>query len=445
MESPYGQILLFGLLAGLFLCLAPPLVIRLWGCKPIPPSPVRTQLELFCRNHNFRLGNLLYWPVLGEESLTAAILGILPKLRYVLFSQGLLDILNEEELKAVIAHEMGHVRNYHIMFYLLFFTCYMIFLYCFFGPLKVLLLKQPAVLDLALSSDKLSQTLFSLLLGVPGVVLVFVYFRYLFGFFLRNSERQADLYALTLIGHPFTLISSLRKIAIYSGSPEDLPSWHHFSIAERVEYLRRCYQNPEMIKNHNRKLYGMASGFLVLWIILSAVGLRWRQSNMVHMWQKEVELSLLQHEYLGNLDNPQLCAIYGGMLLEAHQYEKAEEVLTRALKAMPDDPEVLNNLAWLYATAPPPYRRPEKALKLALRAAALSAAPYILDTLAEAYYANGNYQEALCTIRKAIAKHPKELGYYLKQERKFLKAFRYEQARAWRASPSGVLPRSEEH
>ncbi len=103
---------------------------------------------------------------------------------------------------------------------------------------------------------------------------------------------------------------------------------------------------------------------------------------------------------------------------------KAEAALQKALEGDPEDATTLNNLAWLYATSPPPYLKPEAALELALRAAARDPAPYILDTLAEAYYANGQAEEALETIRKALLKEPKNRDYFLRQEQKFEAAVR---------------------
>jgi tetratricopeptide (TPR) repeat protein len=92
----------------------------------------------------------------------------------------------------------------------------------------------------------------------------------------------------------------------------------------------------------------------------------------------------------------------------------------------PENASVLNNLAWLYATGPSPFRNPQDALNLALKAVALSPAPDILDTLAEAYYINGRYADALSTIEEAISEDGPQQSYFLKQKGKFEKALRGE-------------------
>ncbi len=423
-QSELGQIFLFGLVLLLFLMLGPGVIVRLWHCEPLPPCPIRDALESFCRSHRFRIGNFLLWPLFGGELLTAAVMGMLPKLRYILITQGLLRILSIDELKAVIAHEMGHVRRYHAVFYLVIFIAYALLAYTFLDPLLLFLLKHQTILNWALDTEAHHETFFALANSVPVVVLMILYFRYLFGYFLRNSERQADLYALTLVGHPFTLVSSLQKIAVHSGHIEDVPSWHHFSIRERIDFLMACYENPALITRHHRKLYGSALLFLVIVAGVAGFGMRLENSRMIQGWRNQVEIHYLEHQLDLAPDSPQVYVSYGGLLMERHRWADAEDVLLQGLQLHPDHAGLLNNLAWLYATAPKPLRNPKKALELALKAASLDPKPYILDTLAEAYFVNGAYRDALQTIRRALAKKPQNMAYYRKQEAKFLAALK---------------------
>ena len=65
-----------------------------------------------------------------------------------------------------------------------------------------------------------------------------------------------------------------------------------------------------------------------------------------------------------------------------------------------------NNLGWLYATAKDPkYQDPKKAIEYAKKAVEGSQEkePAYLDTLAEAYYSNREYDKAIQTIKEAIA------------------------------------------
>lgn len=95
--------------------------------------------------------------------------------------------------------------------------------------------------------------------------------------------------------------------------------------------------------------------------------------------------------------------IYSGEKVgrEKDALQKYEE----GLKYYPEDAGLLNETAWLYATAKEEkLRSPQKALAYALKAVKNSNeqnAAY-LDTLAEAYFVNGEYQKAMATEEKAV-------------------------------------------
>jgi len=420
--SELGQFLLLAILLLIFVLFAPWLVVRLWGCKPLPAGNIQRELERFCNKNNFGLGGFMLWPLFGSEMLTAGIIGILPKWRYILITKGLLSVLDIDELRAVVAHEMGHVRRFHMVIYLIFFVGYSILAYSFHDVIFLFLLKNDVFLNWAMAHDSLSLTLFSIAYAIPILLLLVLYFRYIFGFFMRNSERQADLYALRLIGNPHALISSLQKIAFHSGRIEDLPSWHHFSIRQRIDFLVDSYRNPALIRKHDRKLYGSIVIFLALLIGLSLSGNQLQETKAIQRWRTQVQAQVIEKQIQGKAADPELLAAYGGLMLDLGRYQTALSFLKRALALAPHNPTILNNLAWLYATSPQPYFHPDEALKLALQAAANHSEPYILDTLAEAYYANGLYRKALETIKQALAENPENRGYYLEQMEKFEKA-----------------------
>ncbi len=354
LRTEAGQLVLMGTLLIVFVLFAPWLVVRLWGCRALPDTAERAELERFAEEQHFRVGNLMLWPLFGGETLTAGIVGMLPGWRYILFTRGLLGLLNVDELKAVIAHEIGHVRRYHLLFYLAFFFCYSVLVYAL-GDLAVLvLLRNPVVLDWLLGSEPVNATLLSVLTSIPMILMLVLYFRYVFGFFMRNSERQADLYALKLIGHPFLLVSSLRKIAFHSGQSEDLPSWHHYSIRQRIEFLLEAYRDPALIRKHHQKYYTAVVLFFLLVAGLSTAGFSLEKTKTVRNWRAELQLSVIEREITRNQADRKLYSAYGSLLLERGQFAKAESALRKSLEEAPLDANTLNNLAWLYATSPPP-------------------------------------------------------------------------------------------
>ncbi|HKO03516.1 MAG TPA: hypothetical protein VJW51_02150, partial [Candidatus Acidoferrales bacterium] len=71
------------------------------------------------------------------------------------------------------------------------------------------------------------------------------------------------------------------------------------------------------------------------------------------------------------------------------------------------DAEAMNDVAWQYATSEDPaIRNPAAALDLARKAVSLEhehPEPEHLDTLAEAYYLNAQYEDAVKTEEQALA------------------------------------------
>jgi len=74
---------------------------------------------------------------------------------------------------------------------------------------------------------------------------------------MRNFERQADIFVYEFQDNAGPLISSLKKIVTISGQPPEKPNWHHFSIRERIDYLRRCDADRSWVGRHHRKIRGL--------------------------------------------------------------------------------------------------------------------------------------------------------------------------------------------
>ena len=92
--------------------------------------------------------------------------------------------------------------------------------------------------------------------------------------------------------------------------------------------------------------------------------------------------------------------------VEQGQIYEAIDCWNRALLLRPDWPIVLNNLAWLRAAHPnPQLRDPSRAIQLATRACDITQYkdPSVLDTLAVAYAADGQFDKAVDTARMALS------------------------------------------
>jgi tetratricopeptide (TPR) repeat protein len=92
--------------------------------------------------------------------------------------------------------------------------------------------------------------------------------------------------------------------------------------------------------------------------------------------------------------------------VEQGKIQQAIKYYQEALRLKPEWPTVLNDLAWILATdARPDLRNPAEAVRLAERACAQTEyeRPNMLDTLAAAYAATGNYKAAVRMAQKAIS------------------------------------------
>ena len=84
--------------------------------------------------------------------------------------------------------------------------------------------------------------------------------------------------------------------------------------------------------------------------------------------------------------------------------DRAIEYYERALAGAPDDPLILNNLAWTYAEE---GQRLSYALNLSMRAVKLDAESSVyLDTYAELLYLLGRHAHAMAIMRQALALEP---------------------------------------
>ncbi|MDX1776343.1 MAG: M48 family metallopeptidase, partial [Desulfobulbales bacterium] len=119
--SEWGESIIFLLFFILLAVIFPVLIKSLWNCRPMPAGPARTHMEQFCRQQNFEYSDIMLWPLYEGRMLTAGVMGVVKKYRYILITPSLLEALSPYEIEAVLAHEIGHVKKYHLQLYLVLF------------------------------------------------------------------------------------------------------------------------------------------------------------------------------------------------------------------------------------------------------------------------------------------------------------------------------------
>ena len=283
--------------AGLIFCVAPEILRRVLHTEPLPNSPLRRRLEALCRRTGVRYRQILLWRTQNNLG-NAAVMGFVPRFRYILLSDLLLETMTDEQIEAVFAHELGHIVHRHMTWLMVFILVLMLFN-----------IGGGAWVGRWLSSigfkDETAQDIM-----IGGAYLF--KFLLLFGFVSRRFERQADVFAArtmemsrrpaphpaafdasaatcqlpvpalafarsgalvlaspqlpqvsrrprrTLesghVGHYGASIfgSALHRVAIVNNIPVAARSWCHGSIATRMKYLSDLSADPAHTERFDR-------------------------------------------------------------------------------------------------------------------------------------------------------------------------------------------------
>ena len=426
LSSTEGQILYFLVFLIIVAMIGPAMIQKLWRCRPVETGAVRDRIEALCRRAGIGYANIMYWPIFGGRMVTAGVMGLVKRFRYILVTRALLSSLEPDEIDAVIAHEIGHVKQKHLLFYLMFFVGYMLLTYAVYNLIlySIIYLSPAFELFTRLGIDQVTLTYLSFSLAF--IALFLIYFRFIFGYFMRNFERQADTYVYALFDSAQPLISTLNKIAYSSGQSPDRPNWHHFSITERINYLYRCENDRSAIRRQADKLKKSIAVYLIGMLAIGIIGYNLNFGEFGKALSDRFFQKIILREIEKHPEDPSLYRFLGDLNYNAKNWAGVQEAYEKSLQLKPDDPHVLNNLAWLYATCEDQrFRNPERALMLAKAAATISAVPHILDTLAESYYLNGYYEEAIAAETRARDLAQENHSYYDAQLEKFRKALGY--------------------
>ncbi|MCP4763098.1 MAG: M48 family metalloprotease, partial [archaeon] len=216
LNTPAGEIGYIAVFIVAISIFGPLLIQKLWNCKPLEPGTSRTRIENVCKQAGLKYADILKWELFGGTMITAGVMGIIARFRYILVTPALLNSLNKDEIDAVVQHEIGHIQKHHMIFYLFFFAGFIACNFLFFEPLMLLLYISEPVYRLfeVFGVDK--NTAHSILISASLISIFILYFRFGFGFFMRNFERQADLHVYSFTSDASSLISTFYKIASFS-------------------------------------------------------------------------------------------------------------------------------------------------------------------------------------------------------------------------------------
>ena len=262
----------FGSVAAVFV-LAPELLRRVLATRPLPAGRLRDRLQEVCKRTRLRHRNILLWDT-GHAMGNAAVMGVVPQVRYILLSDLLVETMTDRQIEAVFAHEAGHVRHRHMAWYVVFIVGLTLLLA---GPGDRL---GRAAADVSPAGEWVV-SLGALGLGLLG-----------FGLLSRRFERQADVFAArtmqaeaepgaspTYVGEDGAGLfgSALARVAQVNGIPlvprrtwadgsglrfgywldllaDTTGNYLHGSLLSRIHWLRGMADDPASTRRFDRKM-----------------------------------------------------------------------------------------------------------------------------------------------------------------------------------------------
>ncbi len=211
--------------------------------SPLEDGSLRDRILNYAKQERFRLQGIFTMNGSKRSSKLNAFFTGFGKFRKIVFYDTLIDKLNEPEIVAVLAHEMGHFKLHHIfkmLFASIIQTGIMFYFLSFFLDNNAL----SKAFSMTETSVYSSLIFFGFLYS-PINLLVSI----LFNFISRRHEFEADCFAARTTGSPDFLISSLKKLSqenLSNLTPHPAMVFLHYShppVISRIERLRQFSRN----------------------------------------------------------------------------------------------------------------------------------------------------------------------------------------------------------
>lgn len=282
--------LLLGLVACAVFVVAPVMLRRIWKTESLEDGPVRERLDHLARRVGLRFRDILLWKSDGLM-INAAVMGLIPSVRYVLLSDALLSSMSERQVEAVFGHEAGHVRHRHIQYFLVFASVGWLAVAAVMEGIAHVMLAVGVELRAAVP-----------IVEAVGLLATVVVWGVGFGWLSRRFERQADLFAARCVtppanqcGSPCSVhlddrqtlpdqgrvcatgaalfASALDRVATLNGIPHEEYSWRHSSIGIRIRFLTSLAGDPNRVARFERVIRRVKRGMFICVVLGGAIAM----------------------------------------------------------------------------------------------------------------------------------------------------------------------------
>lgn len=103
--------------AGLAFALTPFVLVRVWRTEPAPAGPSRDRLQALAERVGLGRVRIRIWHTDGAM-VNAMAMGLAPRSRFILLTDGLFERLTRRQTELVLAHELGHLKRGHLFWIL---------------------------------------------------------------------------------------------------------------------------------------------------------------------------------------------------------------------------------------------------------------------------------------------------------------------------------------
>ncbi len=226
---------------------APLVVVRVWKTSRLAECPLRDRLTGLCKRIGVGFRDIRVWETPGHFFANAAVMGVAGFVRYIVVSRSLIEAMPEAEVESVFAHELGHARRHHMVFYLVLAANFMLLAHIFESITGTTIEEETVYL-------------------VIWTALFALYWGVVFGYVSRLFEREADLFGAEASPDFGTFAVALARIAHMNGVSPDARSWRHGSIRSRVEFLGAAREMPQV-----RMRFLMRLNFVKVFLVTNAI------------------------------------------------------------------------------------------------------------------------------------------------------------------------------
>lgn len=204
---------------------APLLAVRLMPSRPLE-QPLRGRLQELLRRGGVRVRGIRVLDTRSQKVANALIIGPLPRLRYIVVTDHLLQRLEPDEVDAIVAHEMGHAKQHHLLV-----------------KLGALLAVAAVLVGALILGGRLLEGVDPAVALLAGPLLLLLSVLLVQGGLGLLLERRADEYAARLVGvdavvRALDRLAETNMLKRRTGVLWNLAT-HHPGIEQRVERLRR--------------------------------------------------------------------------------------------------------------------------------------------------------------------------------------------------------------